>query len=364
MSQRLQTIISVAIIAIYIILVFFFYEYTTQNLDIRFGADSQTYAAYAEKIRDDQLVSINGNYLGPILIFRLFSSNLFLVVVFNSILFIINYLILQKVFNLKSLKFTLIFLMNPLLFISLSTLNKEILGLTTISFLFYFLRSKNYLFLAISMLFAVLTRWQQVLVNLIFIVAIYIVSNNNKLFAKFATKNKITLIILFLISIIYPSVASLLSFDETETFINQIEKNGAVLEILNGLQKNYMFFLAFLPKAALNYLGNISRPFELLLNPDKIDKIDFFNSYIIPAHQVSILILIILFLPKIWRWISVQSSRQDMSANLFYCMIYTMLYSLGAFIQYRYFFPIYVLFCCTLAEKSTRRLKRTKVKAI
>lgn len=362
---------NIVIVILYSLIALLFYQIVVEplQLNIRFGADSDVYVTYAESsMGDEHLVSVSSNYFGPVVLLRLLQQNLFFVAMINCLLFTGTFLLIQRYYSteISGLKFTILLLINPMLFMSLATVNKEIFGLVSVAMLICFIKGRNFILLFLSLFFAVLTRWQQVLVNLLFLLVI-------GRFNPLKKRINVILAITVLISLIYPSQAALFSTAATdsETFDFQQDKLFGILPILNQLQDNYLFFIATIPKIMINLFGNIFRPFTILLNTITnnmgVDALDIYNSYIVTGHQLSMLFVATISIYKLLHSDLKESSQSKLKKRLrypvshkewinnelFYCMIYCVLYSLGAFIQYRYFFPIYILFCLELSKRKS-----------
>lgn len=369
--QNKKVLIPQILIVFYSLAALLFYQSVIlplqQVCEIRFGADSETYVSYAESLDYENLISVSANYFGPVVLLRMLQNNLLLVAELNCAVFIWMYLLIQKYYDLKFIKFSILLLVNPMLFMSLATLNKEIFGMASVVLTLCFAKSGKKILLLLSILFAIFTRWQQVLVILTFLAMI----------SKFNPFKKRILAILFLVffvSLVYPSQAAFLSSaaNETATFELQQEKLFGVLPVLNQLQDNYLFFVALIPKTLINLFGNVFRPLDLLTQKIEIDASDVYNSYIVTGQQASMVLLVLMagyeFLKKLLkagnlnRWYNQKKTStkfiESINNELLYCIVYCILFSLGAFIQYRYFFPIYILLCAELCKKSYINTKK------
>jgi hypothetical protein len=70
---------------------------------------------------------------------------------------------------------------------------------------------------------------------------------------------------------------------------------------------------------------------------------DIYNTFVITGHQAA---MTIIFLFLVFR------KRLLLSNDLvFFSVVYSVVYSLGMFIQYRYYFPVYIAFCIVLSQK-------------
>jgi hypothetical protein len=361
--QNKKLLFSQTLVVIYSLAALLFYQFvifpTQQIYEIRFGADSDTYVSYAESLDYESLISVSANYFGPVVLFRMLQSNLFLVAALNCAVFIWMYFLMQKYYSLNYTKFSLLLLINPMLFMSLATLNKEIFGMASVVLTLCFIKSGKKRLLFLSLIFAVFTRWQQLLVVFTFLAII-------SKFNPFKKRISAILFLIFFVSIIYPSQAAFLSSaaNETATFELQQEKLFGILPVLNQLQDSYMFFIAVIPKTLINFFGNVFRPLDMLTQKIEVDTSDIYNSYIVTGQQASMVLLVFVggfeFFKKsarvgdLNRWdnrkkIS-KKFTEKINNELLYCIVYCILFSLGAFIQYRYFFPIYILLCAELCK--------------
>ncbi len=348
--------LSLFLIIFYIILACLFFYLVVNPLqdtkNIWIGADTKTYIEYARLFSDSQeLVTVSSNFLGPILILRMVNYNYDLILLINCILFLLSYFLIKSNYKINELKFILLLLINPMLFVSLLSINKEIFGLFSIALLSCFFKSKNILYLLISLISAVFVRWQQ------FLIVVLMFLMTEKIYVYRNRKILSLLLIIMVISVIYPLLISQIidQVVDVETLNAQQDKFFGLSVILNDLQNKYMFFIALIPKILLNYFGNIIKVFtfpieiwNLLMKPESVDIENIYNTYIIVGHQISMLILFFMFLKNVSQN---KAKLKNISDNMFLCGVYSILYSLGSAIQYRYFFPIYILFCLEISQK-------------
>ncbi len=371
--QNRKVLIPQILVVTYSLAALLFYQFIIfplqQIYEIRFGADSETYAFYAESLDYENLISVSANYFGPVVLLRILQNNLLLVATLNCAVFVWMYFLIQKYYNLNFTKFSFLLLINPMLFMSLATLNKEIFGMASVVLTMCFIKSGKKRLLLLSLLFAVFTRWQQVLVIFTFLTMI-------SRFSPFKKRTSAILSLVIFVSLVYPSQAAFLSSaaNETATFELQQEKLFGILPVLNQLQDNYLFFVALIPKTLINLFGNVFRPLDLLTQRIEVDASDVYNSYIVTGQQASMVLLVFVagyeFFNKalragdINRWdnrkkIS-KKFTEKINDELLYCIVYCVLFSLGAFIQYRYFFPIYILLCAELCKRKDQYINPEK----
>lgn len=132
---------------------------------VRIGADSDRYWAAAKAVGEldsDKLVSLTGNFLGPVAIAYLFRDGIF-VMVFNILLFGLALKIAASIPNLYKVRFACLMLLNAELLPSITTLNKEIIALFASVLAAKYLTSvrPTKLLLFWMFLFAFLARWNR-----------------------------------------------------------------------------------------------------------------------------------------------------------------------------------------------------------
>jgi hypothetical protein len=317
-------------------------SYYLENNDLRIGADSTTYYTMAKiAVENDykfEYISLGANSLGPI--FLLVSTNFNNLAVFfiNSLLLVVAYISLVNTYEFNRKKFIFLLALNPMLIASLLLVNKEVLGLFGLAMFACYLKSKSLKFLVAACLFALMTRWQQ-----FFIIVIYllIVSPLNPL----RNKRAITIgIIVFSISLLYPIFLSpilgrVISADTVES---QANSAWGLISILNALQDNYLFFVALVPKILSNLFGNVFRILQFATNPSLIDYNDFYNNFVVLGHQITMLAIFIIM---------IKERRVNLNNDIVYfSLIYLIFFSVGLMIQYRYIFPLYILFCMEVSK--------------
>ncbi|QEI40680.1 hypothetical protein BMF77_01252 [Dolichospermum sp. UHCC 0315A] len=348
--------ISFFLVIFYIILACIFFYLVVNPLQdtekIWIGADTGNYVEYSKLLSEnEELLTISSNLLGPIFILRMVNHNYDLILFINCFLFFLSYILVRNNFKIDEQKFILLLLMNPMLFISLVSINKEIFGLFSITLLACFLKNKNILYIILSLITSILVRWQQsVVIILVFFMT-------DKIYVYRDKKILNLLFMIVIISVIYPSFISPIinQVMDFETLNSQQDKAFGLSILLNELQDRYMFFVAVVPKILISYFGNIIKVFtfpietlKLLIEPESVNIENIYNTYIIVGHQISMLILLFIFSKNI---IQNRVKFNNISDNIFLCGVYSILYSLGLAIQYRYFFPIYILFCLEISQK-------------
>jgi len=340
---RKSTIALIVYVASAFVLYFLLVEPSLQGKhDLRVGADAADYITYAQYFGEgEQLITVSGNTLGPVVILRLLNYNNFLVVILNCLLLLSSYALFVRSFNFNRLTFVALLLVNPMMFFSLTSINKEILGVFSVASFACYLEKGNRWLLIPALSFGLLARWPQLLIMFTFMIL-------RARFYPFRRNRRLNLVLLVLaISIIYPLLRSseLLTpfYEGAQPFSEaQVSKAFGLLEYLNTLQDNYAFFLAVIPKVLINYIGNVPRIFDTLLGASYLNYNDIYNTYVVLGHQICMSIVGALFVQK--RKFTLKS------INVYFLLFYSAVLSISPLINYRVFFPIYPLFCLELSR--------------
>lgn len=320
---------------------FFFTVAEPSLLDgVKVGADSITYIETAQYLQAtnqfnlSNAVSLSFNYFGPVLLLLITDYNHKLIFFINTFIFLLSLAAMMRYYHFRRFWLVLLLVINPITLLSLTTVNKEIFGMTSMIYLLVFLRSRSPSHFLFALLLAVMTRWQQVLLVLLLLPYLNLIQTNQKLLRWGA------LIPLFVISLVYPFIGKYLNFTgdaNLENVRTQFEQAGGLIPLLNRLQDNFLYWLAFVPKALLNYIGNFPRIIQVF---DPKDTTDLYNRLLV-GHQIMMLIVItaLIFLRRF------KMNRIETHIIL----LYSMLYCLSLSINYRYFYPIYPVFLLLLS---------------
>jgi hypothetical protein len=333
-------------IAIYIVLCLgLFFAYVRPSFlggnNLRIGADSTIYLEvagvipnYSMNTAQLQLVSIGGNFLGPVLIARLIPS-LFGIALFNLTIFVICLWIANSLPGVKLGQFFWAIVLNPLTTPSLLTLNKEILSFFAIILLMlYVCQEQRSRFLLICVLLtAMMARWEQALVTVFFL----LLEHRRSIFRG---RPRILLVLMVVgVTFTYPlavnaglaGVASLIS----------VAAGGNFMPTLNEIQAHYGFPLIFGPKILLNLWGEVLRPSYFWTDYLRNDFSDIQNSIAIPLHCVAMFVvsLIAFFRNRL-------SLRK---ASIYWSAIYLLVTAATPLFQPRYQFAVYVVLCLEIS---------------
>jgi hypothetical protein len=314
--------------------------YLNGDSEVRWGADSLDYILYYETSGVDQtLIQLGQNLFGPIWILWLVNGSHVGVFALNVAMFLIGWFLVTNVLNVNRLVFFCLLAINPMLFASILTINKEIISFLVIAFYSVYLAKKGYLWLTLALLAAFFVRWQYVFIILLF----ELVRSPLNPFAH--KRLHFLLLFVFLISLVYPSFDAQLGGVTTEMVDEQQASTSfGLLEVANNIQKSYAYFMVVIPKILSNWFGNLPRVANLFFNIDQFDVSDIYNTFVITGHQAAMTIVFMLIVIK---------RRFALSNDLiFFSLIYSIVYSLGMFIQYRYYFPVYIAFCIVLSQNN------------
>lgn len=299
---------------------------------LRITADAPTYKVLAKQ-EDIPLISIGGNYLGPVLIYKILNCNEYLVYLFNVSIFLLAFKFVKntKKYNVKL--FAKYIMINPIFFFSLFSVNKEILLLCIITGFYSSDKKRKFLFLCLS----ILVRWQLTLFLLLDLLI------NSKFNFLYKYKKSLIFIFVLVISLVFPILQNTFSQvqNSSDIFIKEDIDGSGLVGKLNSLQyKNLGYLIVVWPKIIQNLIGPLIRIRKIF------DFSDFYNNFIMMANAFCNLIMLILFILK---------RKIDIENELFFSMIiFSIIFGLSTFIQPRYFLPIYVLMALILSEKGKK----------
>jgi hypothetical protein len=241
-------------ILLFISISFYYYQY---HYKFYYGealnyivADSKFYIEFSNKInsRSDLigLLSINKNLFGIIFYYNVILRNKRIYFYFVTTIFLI--IATKSIYKnipstIKKGKIIFLIFVNPALLTTLSGPNKEIVGFISILFLLNYLLNNKIKYVIFSLLFALFTRFELLMVILIFI-----------MFIKFEIKTRKILGLLMIVTIniliyLYPNNLYS-SFDVRESslgFVSNLNYYGAL----------GFYFLTYIPKLLLNLFGEL-----------------------------------------------------------------------------------------------------------
>ena len=132
-------------------------------------------------------------------------------------------------------------------------------------------------------------------------------------------------------------------FGVSTTLAAQQERAGGILRQLNDLQRSVGFVLVVFPKVVFNWFGNLARVRDVFDPGPDFDPLNLYN-YAVVGHQVSMLAVFFLILAK---------GRFRLRDPLVgFAVFYSVAFAANLLIQYRYFYPVYGLFCLVAAART------------
>lgn len=332
MKSQLNILFAFAILLAYLIVasaLFFMYGLPSLEGEIpqQMYSDSITYerAAEADSEAELELFSISGNYMGPVLVLRIFDSNRVLIHLFNLSILLLSGLIAFRYLNINRVVFLIALLSSPLLLFSTFGVNKEIFLLPVSICLLIYLQNRSFGWLFASLLLAFFVRWQVV----IFVLLVMMIVGNMSPFQQ--RRGWALIVFLAAMTVAYP----ILSTDVLQT-IDQISKDGAEAELdrnssgvfamMQEIQRSYGYFIVVIPKTIHLLIGLLGR-----FSIESIE-LDFWNSFVIMSKCVHnlILIVVVLFCRKF-----------SLSDNYFFLIcLFAAMFAITPIYAPRYLFPI------------------------
>lgn len=320
--------------------------------NLRIGADSRIYLWYAgvpnvappdgTEASDTapSLISLTGNFIGPLAIAWMLKSN-FLILLFNYSLLFLSFLLLVQAADVRWWLLLCLLLFNPITLMSILTLNKEILCLFSVSLLFFYRtrQSRPKSLLILLLVVSLLTRWEQCLLVLVFLAA----ASERKLFRRH--RALIAAALTAAISLIYPVIAS----HGGASLTTAADLQGRTIIFLDNLQAHYLYFLAVLPKAALSLYSAIISPW----NWPNYDWRDLPNSSFLIWDSVMNLVLTATVI------VSLRRRKALSMANdyIYFALLCVILLSVAPFTNMRYMYPVYIM----LALETSRPAQKAQV---
>ncbi len=304
------------------------------ELDLQFYSDSVTYENFARQMSLGLgLVTVGGNFLGPVVIFKALGYNRLLVVLFNVVCLLVAFRLFVTAFPLDRRRFFLYLAISPLLFVSLLSLNKEIVSLPALAFFAGYVERRRLLYLIPALALSFLVRWQFTLFMLVFVLL-------DSPLNPFRRMRLVTLVLLTLaVSVLY--VRYLGTFEAIDKVASiaakeNVEGSGLYSQLI-AVQNSYGYFLVFLPKTLQQMVGMLFRV------PRGHEQFIFFvNVIMLLQAWVTAFLMVRAWLLR----------RYVLADNLFYLgCVFAVVFALSPIYAPRYFFPIYVLLAAMLARQ-------------
>lgn len=293
---------------------------------------------------DNPLISLGSNFLGPSIILGVFRYSNFLVFLFNLTAILLCCHLTFRHYDIRRNLFFFWLFINPLVFFSLFTVNKEIPALAWILMIACYFKSKNFWYFLLIILFAILARYQLIMLSLIFFIIDF-------LQAKLRLGRPLLILGIVLgLSVILPFFRNVevISLDTDGQWESAAENKFGLLSVLTALQNNYyLFFLVFIPKLVFNLVGPL---YKVFFNTDLVVKTFFSNFYNIFITTIGAFFFDLLILKLIWM------KRVSIKQNEIYFAIITMIiYMANPILQVRYLLPAYALGVIALSRKNFQK---------
>lgn len=289
--------------------------------------DSWTYTNLALNVKNiDNIVNIfhiNRNLVGPVVLLKIFNMKELYIFIFNVV---ILYLALSSV--LKYLKsneaiVTFFIILNPLLFVSLLVINKEILSIVGLLFLAAYILSQKKYYYFLSLLASSFARFELCAVILLFFCFKNLKKANSRIMLLIA--------LLLIFSFYIPTINTLTSL----LILSQTSHSLGITLFLDKLTSEYyLFFITCWPKIMINLFGDLFKSVA--------DVAQGYGAFVyISEICFFVVIALNIYLKKM----------RIMDDIFLFIVIYMIIFSIPAFIQHRYFFPLYPLFIIMLFKK-------------
>jgi hypothetical protein len=308
---------------------------------LRIGADSTTYLALAGVIPDStisamqtQLVSIQGNFLGPVAIAKVIPS-LFGIALLNLALFVICLWIANSLPGVKLGRFFWAVILNPLTTPSLLTLNKEILSFFSIMLLMLYISKepRSRILLMCVLVTGMMARWEQA-----FVTVLFLLFEHGKSPVRGRPRLLLALMVLG-ITFMYPFFVKLGIVGIAALIGAGAE--GNVMPKFNDIQAHYGFPIIFAPKVFLNLWGEVLRPSYFWTDYLKGDFSDLQNFFAIPFHCVAM--FVVCWIAAFRRKLSIRK------ASIYWMAIYLIATAATPLFQPRYQFAVYIILCLEIS---------------
>lgn len=312
---------------------FIYFSYVIPSLDQlipwQLYSDSVTYEKIALNVTNisfSNLLTINGNLIGPVLLYKAVGYNRNLIVIINICCFLTTLYMLRPVFRYTLLSVTFFLLINPLIFFSILTLNKEIPSLLVIALIIYARTKSKKKYFLIALLISIFVRYQLT----IFLVMYFLTFSKLYFFRQ---SKPITIILLVMMASLLYAVFSRNLFFSIATI--GAEKNAdatGLMNTLNEIQRNGGYFLIVFIKVF----------FIMTLLITKISKFgqvyDFWNFTILLSHSLACFCMFISIATKIF------IKRLPVKNEIIYLMIlYAVFFGVSPIFAPRYFLIEYFL---------------------
>jgi hypothetical protein len=301
----------------------------------QFFADSRTYMriyAGEQSLANDALLSVSDNYVGPLLVLRIMRGNIYLVMLFNVVLFWLSTLTITAALRLDPLKVGGLLLLSPLTISSLLSVNKEIfvLPFMALAILGYTRRSWTTLLLALGA--SVLVRWQLTAFFLIALAA-------STPIGRVGRRRVLVILLLLglssaaylLLSNVFAAVIAVVERSVLEDF----DQGSGLFTVLNAYQQRGLYFLVF-PLKAAHLLFALGLRVDRFLHPTNI-----YNDLFVGLHCTVTLVALLGLISR-----RLLTLRSDL---IFASLMFLVVFCLSPIYAPRYLYPVFVTWVLVLS---------------
>jgi len=311
--------------------VYFFYVIPSldQIIPWQLYSDSVTYEKIALNLTEisvSNLLTVNGNLIGPILLYKCVGYNRDIIVLINICCFMATLYMLRPIFRYTLLSVAFLLLINPLIFLSILTLNKEIPSLLIIALVIHARINSKKRYFIIALLFSIFVRYQLTL-----FLAMYFLSFSR---LNFFRKSKLVTVIILVLtaSVLYAILSKNLFSSIAMIGTEKTEGGTGLMNKLNEIQRRGGYFLIVFMKVF----------FIMTLLITKISKFgqvdDFWNFTIILSHSLACFCMLISIGVKIF--MRKLSTRNEI---IYLMILYAVFFGVSPIFAPRYFLIEYFL---------------------
>ena len=305
------------------------------DIQTRIGADSDRYWEYAHQSQNSQgaeLISVTGNFLGPVTLIRVLHTGL-AIMCFNFFLFIISLKVAVSIPQVNKAVVGFLFLANAQLLPALTTVNKEIFILlaAALTSKYLYAEYKSNFLLAAILFVSVVARWEQAAIFILFLLF-------NILFRKQPWLGILTLVVL--ITVAYPFAFIILGLDPHT--LDWLLEDAPTLIRIDAIQRAFGFPIVVIPKILMILTGQLHSPqFYDYANWHKWFITDAQNWLFLP---LGCLMYTIVFVAAVW------TKRMNLNRPVALLSAVTLIISAAPpFTQPRYIYAVYTMLCIDLA---------------
>ena len=354
-SRPLSEWLFAAALLVYLLLCVWFYFAYVQPwiagaIQTRIGADSDRYWEYAEWASNSSnapLISLTGNFLGPVMLIRLLKTG-FAIMCFNFVLFAVALKVAGSIPRVNKVLVGVLFLANAQLLPALTTLNKEIFTLlaAVLTVKYLYAERRSMLLLLIVLAVSIVARWEQAAILLLFLLF------ERVLFRRSPWLGLLTLIAI--ITVAYPFAFRILGIDPHA--LDWLMEDAPTLIRINNIQEAFGFPLVVIPKIFMLLTGQLH-------SPQFYDLGTWWGKFITDAQNWLFLPLGCLMYTAVFA-VAVWTGRMRPSRPVALLSAITLIISAAPpFTQPRYIYGVYTMLCIELArprELGTGRYTETR----